>query len=76
MVSQVLTNWIIFVVIFIVFLPFTSKTIRLASRTWDERENLPEDYVKKVVYIVPSALIIGFAIFYAVVLFLINTIVF
>ncbi len=61
---------------FIVFLPYTSKSVRLASRTWDERENLPEEYVKKVVYMVPASLIILFVIFYVVTVFLFNTIIF
>lgn len=74
MVSETAKNWLIFALVFIVFLPFLSKAVRLASRTWRERDHLPVNHVRKVLILVPLIILFAFTLFYFGVQFLVNTI--
>ncbi|MHA2171155.1 MAG: hypothetical protein ACXAB7_14770 [Candidatus Kariarchaeaceae archaeon] len=64
MVSTTIQNWIVFVVLFLIFLPFLSKVVRLASSTWDNREHLEKKRVQQIVFMVPILVIIVFILIY------------
>ena len=67
---------IIFIFVFIVFLPFTSKVVRLANTTWDNREYLEQDRVRQVVIFTPILLILALMLVYFGVIFLIDVLIF
>ncbi len=64
MVSTFVQNWIVFIILFMMFLPFLSKVVRLASRTWDEREYLERERVRQIVFLTPTIVIIVFLVIY------------
>ena len=53
-----------------------AKTVRLASRTWDEREYLDRSRVRQIVFLVPTMVIIVFILFYFGVVALLQILVF
>jgi hypothetical protein len=61
---------------FIIFLPFLSKVVRLASTTWDNREHLERDRVRQIVFITPSLVILVFIVIYLGVVALLSIIEF
>lgn len=74
--NEILENLVVFLIVFAIFLPYLSKTVRLATRTWRNRENLPEETIKRVVFLVPSVILLGFIFFYLFVIFLVGVIQF
>ncbi|MCY3413454.1 MAG: hypothetical protein INQ03_17570 [Candidatus Heimdallarchaeota archaeon] len=76
MVSESLTNGLIFLAMFIIFLPYLAKSVRLATRTWEQRDILPQEQVRKIVFLVPLSILFAFVIFYLIVIFLIDVFVF
>lgn len=67
---------IVFTVVIIAFTPFISKAVRLASRTWDNREDLDPQRVRQVIVLTPVMLIIAFILVYAIVITILGIIVF
>lgn len=67
---------IVFVIIFIIFSPLLSKVVRLASRTWDERENLDKKRVRQVLIFTPLLVLLVFLLVYYGVVALVNLLLF
>ena len=76
MISDFLINAGLFLVVFLIFLPYTSKVIRLASRTWDERENLSRERVRQVMLLTPLFLVLAFLLVFLLLNALIDLFVF
>ncbi|MHA2249072.1 MAG: hypothetical protein ACXAD7_01860 [Candidatus Kariarchaeaceae archaeon] len=58
---------LVFIVMFLIFLPLLSKVVRLASRTWDNREHLEKSRVRRIVFIVPTfVILVFFAVYFGV----------
>ena len=74
--ASFLETTMIFILVFAIFFPLINKVVRLASRTWDERENLDPQRVRQVVFLVPSVLLISFFGVLAGVIFLYNVLIF
>ncbi|MHA2029120.1 MAG: hypothetical protein ACW99A_08375 [Candidatus Kariarchaeaceae archaeon] len=59
-----------------IFFEIINKVVRLASRTWDERENLDDKRVLQVMVLVPILLLLALIAVYYGVLFLIQIVIF
>ncbi|MCH8906790.1 MAG: hypothetical protein IH840_06850 [Candidatus Heimdallarchaeota archaeon] len=73
--ATLLEQVLVFILVFLAFLPLTAKTVRLVTRTIENRENLPKESVRRVLISSPLILLLGFAIFYLILIAVLDIIV-
>lgn len=74
--ATIIEQLLAIIIVLGIFFEIIHKVVRLASRTWDEREHLARDRLIQVMVVVPLSLLIALiAVFYGV-LFLIQIVKF
>lgn len=67
---------LIFAIVFLFFAPLVNKTVRLASDTWDARDEISDERKREVFLLLPSALLLAFVFVYIITNALFNMLVF
>jgi hypothetical protein len=75
-VASLLEQLLALAIVLGIFFEIINKVVRLASRTWDERENLSNERVLQITFIVPLLLLLALIAVYYGVLFLIQIVIF
>ncbi|MDH5644565.1 MAG: hypothetical protein OEZ01_01075 [Candidatus Heimdallarchaeota archaeon] len=70
-----LERFIVFTLILSIFFPLLNKVVRLASRTWDNREYLERERVIKTVFIAPLLVFFVFILVYYGVIIILDVLV-
>ncbi len=63
---------VVFVILFILFLPFIAQAVRTALLTWDNRESVPKERKREVFLVTPTMIIVAFLLINWLVLVVIN----